>query len=957
VGVIGSTRGLQTHIRPVSYTNEQASVLENPEEGEDFVSAPDRGTNFNRQGSRIPNSGPVRSRVLLKHFHSSKEGLGQVKTCYKPKPVEPFISQGEVYDGNTPTNHCSTTAGGLDDLGRSHGCLPARPHAPEFMEVSQIRSGQQSIRIQMSPVRPISRSICLHESNVSDFPLRTQKDATSVPISRRFSTSQRTERPSSPSDTNTTRSNRQSRFPTKQREVITNSGPSVYVPRSPIRPSFSDCANPGRQMDQAVVHDHFITRQSQQPSEYVVQSFGSIDVSPAIRRTRTTACQTITIPPSRTLGPETQSLCPYSYVGGLPSPTVVVDEQAPHHGRCIHSRFHPYHTIIHRCIHPGVGCTCGSSALLRGVESQRQAAPHQQSGIESGDSSFPVCYTQVIQSEHSPVDGQLDRGLLHKQAGRDALLSALPANRGTTPPGSQPRIADKGEAYPGRTQRARGPALALRTDYIIGMDTVTDSSESPIPSLGPADDGLVCNKVHNKVPSVCVPVSRCQSLGSRRSGHVLGSSERVCIPSDDPYPQSPGENPDIISQDPVDRPSVAIPDLVPQPARASRGCSVASPPVGRPSKTAQDGDVSDPVSTPDTAASRVATIRRHLRKEGFSGEVAARIVKRNRPSTQAMYSCRWKQYDLWCRNRGVDPIKASIPIIADFLLELFKKKYTPGTVKGFRSAISSTLRHFGRDIGSNQDIVSLLSSMTLERPRTERTMPTWNLAFVLESLTSDPYEPIGRCDLTNLNRKTAFLLLLASGTRVSELHACEASSIHFQTNYEYAVLSPNLSFLPKNLTPEEAHGKIRTYTIKALTSFVDERMSEERYLCPIRALKTYIARTQTLRKCKGRLFISALAPHGEVKKQTLSHWVKTVILNAYVNSSNQNKQLAGVRAHDVRAMSASWVFQNSVPLTDVLRAGTWKNHSTFTDFYLRDLATINDNMLSFGTLSVSQQVV
>jgi hypothetical protein len=54
-------------------------------------------------------------------------------------------------------------------------------------------------------------------------------------------------------------------------------------------------------------------------------------------------------------------------------------------------------------------------------------------------------------------------------------------------------------------------------------------------------------------------------------------------------------------------------------------------------------------------------------------------------------------------------------------------------------------------------------------------------------------------------------------------------------------------------------------------------------------------------------------------------------------------------------MSSPWPYQNSVPLTDVLRAGTWENHTTFTNFYLG--ATIKDDFLSLGTLAVLQQVV
>jgi hypothetical protein len=70
----------------------------------------------------------------------------------------------------------------------------------------------------------------------------------------------------------------------------------------------------------------------------------------------------------------------------------------------------------------------------------------------------------------------------------------------------------------------------------------------------------------------------------------------------------------------------------------------------------------------------------------------------------------------WCSVKKVDPIKASIPVIADFLIELFNKTFSVGSIRGYRSAISRTLKHFGRDIGGNKNISDLLSSMAIERP-------------------------------------------------------------------------------------------------------------------------------------------------------------------------------------------------------------------------------------------------
>jgi hypothetical protein len=50
-------------------------------------------------------------------------------------------------------------------------------------------------------------------------------------------------------------------------------------------------------------------------------------------------------------------------------------------------------------------------------------------------------------------------------------------------------------------------------------------------------------------------------------------------------------------------------------------------------------------------------------------------------------------------------------------------------------------------------------------------------------------------------------------------------------------------------------------------------------------------------------------------------------------------------------------FKNNVPLLEVMKAGTWKKHTTFTDFYLKDLTSLQNGLRSLGTLSVAQHIV
>ena len=59
---------------------------------------------------------------------------------------------------------------------------------------------------------------------------------------------------------------------------------------------------------------------------------------------------------------------------------------------------------------------------------------------------------------------------------------------------------------------------------------------------------------------------------------------------------------------------------------------------------------------------------------------------------------------------------------------------------------------------------------------------------------------------------------------------------------------------------------------------------------------------------------------------------------AHESSDVETQTLSNVKAHDVRCMVASLAFKGGVSLDQILGACFWKTHSTFTNFYLKDVA-------------------
>lgn len=311
----------------------------------------------------------------------------------------------------------------------------------------------------------------------------------------------------------------------------------------------------------------------------------------------------------------------------------------------------------------------------------------------------------------------------------------------------------------------------------------------------------------------------------------------------------------------------------------------------------------------------------------------------------------------WCDERGYHPLKATIPVIADFFLYLFQvRNLAPNTIAAYRSALAGVFLPLCKlDLGHDPRLSNLLKSFSIERPRSSTLLPKWNLALVLRALTKPPYEPLASASLKFLTLKTVFLLAFATAARRGEVHAWDASSLKHAPDWSKVWLLPVPGFVAKN---QSSLDPPRAYEVKALSTFLAPDMTEDRVLCPVRALKRYLATVQPSRGSRRRLFIAFKTGFTkEISANTISAWLKKVVLLAYESAEDEDCILLGVRAHEIRALAASWARFAGAPVSSILEACHWKSHNTFTSFYLRDLSVVANNLFSLGPLSVAQQRV
>ena len=348
-----------------------------------------------------------------------------------------------------------------------------------------------------------------------------------------------------------------------------------------------------------------------------------------------------------------------------------------------------------------------------------------------------------------------------------------------------------------------------------------------------------------------------------------------------------------------------------------------------------------------------------LEKKGFSQEVTSRILSPIRKSSKSVYEAKWNGFYTWCEEHGFSAMHPTVPIIAEFFLFLFsEKKLLPQTIEGYRSALSMKL-DADLELGSNKELKRLIQSFYKSRPKTSRHIPYWDLTLVLQALTKAPFEPLSLAEPKFLTWKTVFLIALASGRRRSEIHAFTFKGCSHSKGWSKVILKTDPAFLAKNQLASEGASIFSEIEIPALTKCLGQQDTEDRSLCPVRALRHYLSRTSDLRHGRSLLFVSLLkSKQGDIAAQTISNWIKDIIHFTLKNCSTENASLHGVKAHDVRAQAASWSFKGGIPLLDIMRSCTWKSHSTFTSFYFRNVALKNlKDTYRLGDIVAAQRVV
>ena len=289
----------------------------------------------------------------------------------------------------------------------------------------------------------------------------------------------------------------------------------------------------------------------------------------------------------------------------------------------------------------------------------------------------------------------------------------------------------------------------------------------------------------------------------------------------------------------------------------------------------------------------------------------------------------------------------------DFLIHLRQDKgLSVSAVKGYSSVLNSVLALKGVDLASSREITTLLRSFSRSVNPVELRPPAWDVSLVLQSLTEAPYEPLRTCDERFLAQKTLFLLALASAKRIGELHALSYRVSHSRGWGEVSFCFVP-GFVAKTQDPSSLAPRFEGFSVPALPPTQNRN---GRLLCPVRAVRRYLDRTADHRPRCQRLFVTAGRSKKEISKTTVSFWLRKTISRAYQLSGTALPTPAP-RARETRGIAPSLLFRKNFAVDQVLKAGTWRRHTTFTRHYLRDIAHRSLDTFHLGPVVAAQALV
>ena len=313
----------------------------------------------------------------------------------------------------------------------------------------------------------------------------------------------------------------------------------------------------------------------------------------------------------------------------------------------------------------------------------------------------------------------------------------------------------------------------------------------------------------------------------------------------------------------------------------------------------------------------------------YSCDSAKVLIQSVRRSTSRQYESVWASFCAFIRVKDFNSINIE-SILSFFRFLFFTKKLAPATLSAYKSALVRPLR-----LAFNIDVTlppfpEFLRAFYNIRPSKPSAKLSWSLDKALDFALSPRFQ--SNPSLEDALMVSAFLLSLATGGRVSELHSLLRAPDFITWEEEGVTLFPNPNFLSKNENPSERRGPI----------FISSLMKEDgspHSLCPVYFLKKFVS--LSARTASFKLFVRP-SDLTDLPISKLRWYICKFVRLADPGSFP--------KVHDLRKVAASFAFFRHMNLEEICSLTGWSSFRVFRRHYLQEIRAVKSSIVAMGSV-------
>ncbi len=527
---------------------------------------------------------------------------------------------------------------------------------------------------------------------------------------------------------------------------------------------------------------------------------------------------------------------------------------------------------------------------------------------------------------------------VHQPPGRSTLLSHVATRPPSPPLESEASEVASRRSCPRRAQPCSRRALTSARPS-GRMATPPRGTPADLETLRGRSGRPVCLPGHVSLPVVFLPVRGDPRY--RCAGMQLASGlTQICVSPSEPSRTDPVQGQGGRGASHLGGALLAQPDVVSRTDAPRDSPSLAN--------SSEEGSTFSERGHPLAPAPRlVESPRMVLGRDaevlsGLPPAVVNSIASARALSTRQAYRLKWNLFVDWCSPRREDPRRCPIAVLLSFLQDGLERRLSPSTLKVYVAAIAAHHDAVdGKSLGKHDLVIRFLRGARRLNPPRPHLVPSWDLPSVLSALRGAPFEPLQSVELKFLSLKTVLLSALATVKGVGDLQtfSVDDSCLEFGPADSHVVLRPRPGYVPKVPTMPF---RDQVVNLQALPR--EEADPAIALFCPVRALRIYVDRTQSIRTSDQLfVFFGGQQKGRAVSKQRLAHWIVEAIVLAY-----QARRLPcplGVRAHSTRSIASSWALARGASIADICKAAGWATPNTFARFYNLRIEPVSSRVL------------